>query len=937
MSNELFSILTGEAPKAAANPAPAKAPKTYDPIDAAIRTVYGEAPADATKEERQAIASVIVNRARNSGQTFDQVVQEKGQFEPWSNPKARKRLDALGADDPAYQAIAADVGDILAGKANPYPELTHFYAPVAQKALASQDGRPERPEWDDGTGQQIGSHLFFAKKAAGGAGGDTGSLASILTGEAPQAASGGDEEASKAFAAAFGDPKKFGGDAKQVGLRFEDQSGFSNTKQKDTILGMGDLYRPKDEPGSQFHPYVLPKGKTEKDVPPGAYYVPEDGGIKRAAGGEEKSSALMGLERGVGDVALSALELTPGLKNSSLARQLATQQEIYDAGYKGDLKSGLGRFTGQVIGSAPVLAGAEGLAAPALTKFAGPVGEFVLGKAGMQALPETATAVQRLGQLATRGASLATSGAAEGAGASALTSSASDEPLSEQLKTGALLGGVLKPAGGAVLSGVRRFTGGQPLKDAVDVAEQARLANAASDLPAPVPLSLGDMTRAPAQQMAENALLRGSEGDLAAGVVKTFKGEQQGAIRANTKAIADMVAGKEFTPGEGAKGVSERLNTMRDKAYKAVNKAYDEARKRGDDAMLATAGEVRDGALEGLRASYNLDRVPAVAKELEQFGQGGAPTVRELFDLRSRLSKLTQSNDGVEGGAARQAMRAIDAYTETALKNDLFLGDPEAVKAWKTAVRKRADFGRLFEGDDLIDGLTERVQRGGGTTLKVDPEEAANYILNRSDLGWVGKKNLGRDLKRLQGVLGKDSEEWNGLRAEVFSRLARAGEGAPEGGVPQFSGQKFFKAWDKAQREDPQVIGVMFTPEERALIDKFAEISQVVTTPVKGGDNPSNSAITAKRFLAPMMRFLSVGGGGAGGAAVGGIPGAAAGAALGSLMKDLGEILSAGKARKFTYGAKPVADNPGLKSKLLPGSTIPAAGAIAGESAKSNQ
>lgn len=931
MSNELLGILTGQTSKPTS--APKSAAKTYDPVDAAIRTVYGEAPADATKEERQAIASVIANRARNSGMTFDQVVQEKGQFEPWNDPKARKRLDALSTDDPVYKSIAADVGDILAGKANPYPDLTHFYAPAAQKALAGQDGRPERPEWDDGTGQQIGAHLFFAKKG----GGDGNSLAALLGAGSTTQSSGGEDDAEKAFAAAFGDPKKFDGDVKQVGLRFEDQSGFSNVKQKDTILGMGDLYRPKDEAGSQYHPYVLPKGKTEKDVPPGAYYVPEEGGIKRAPGGEDLSSPLKGFERGLGDVGLSALRLTPGLKDSSLARLMGVQQELYDAGYKGDVASGLGRFTGQVVGSAPVLAGAEGMVAPSLLKFAGPVGEFVLGKAGSKVLPETATAAERLAQLATRGGSLAASGAAEGAGASALVSSASDEPLSEQLKTGALLGGVLKPAGSAVLSGVRRFTGGQPLKDAVDVGEQARLAGAAADLPVPVPLSLGDMTRAPAQQMAENAMLRGSEGDLAAGVVKSFKSEQQGAIRSNTKAIADMVAGREFSPGEGAKGVSERLNTMRDNAKKAVDAAYEEARARGDDAMLATAAEVRDGALEGLRASYNLDRIPAVAKELERFGEGGAPTVRELFDLRSRLSKLTQSNDGVEGGAARQAMRAIDAYTETALKNDLFLGDPEAVKAWKTAVRKRADFGRLFEGDDLIDGLTERVQRGGGSTLKVDPEEAANYILNRSDLGWVGKKNLGRDLKRLQSVLGKDSEEWNGLRAEVFSRLARAGEGAPEGGVPQFSGQKFFKAWEKAQREDPQVIGVMFTPEERALIDKFAEVAQVVTTPVKGGDNPSNSAVTAKRFLAPMMRFLSVSGGAGGGAAVGGIPGAAAGAALGSLMKDLGEILSAGKARKFTYGAKPVANNPGLKNKLLPGSTLPATGAVAGQSTKSNQ
>lgn len=927
MSQDLLSILTGQSAKSA--PTQKGSAQTYDPVDAAIRTIYGEAAPDATREERQAIASVIVNRARESGLPFDQVVQQPGQFEPWQNPKARKRIEALTSDDPTYKAIAADVGDVLGGKANPYPDLTHFYAPAAQKALASQDGRPERPEWDDGSGRAIGSHLFFAKGQEGGAAKGT-ELIDILGSSGAQASSGDDSEAAKAFAATFGDPKKYGDPDKMVSLKFEDNSGVSNPKQGATILGMGELYRKDAEAGTEHHPYVLPQGKTEKDVPPGAYYVPAEGGIKRAPGGDDRSSVLKGLERGVGDVGLSVLNLTPGLKDSELRRMMAMQQELYDAGYKGDLASGLGRFTGQVIGSAPALAGAEGLVAPALTKFAGPAGEFLLGRAGAKALPETAGALERLAQIATRGGSLAASGAAEGAGASALTSSASEQPLSEQLKTGALLGGTLKPVGSAVVSGVRRFTGGNPLKGAAEIQEQAALADAAKSLPVQVPLSLGQITRAPAQQMSENAMLRGANGDLAAGVVQAFRNDQQGALRANTKAIGDLVAGREFTPGEGAKSVSERLNTMRDNAKKAIDAAYDEARARGDDAMLATAAEVREGALDGLRRDYNLDRIPSVAGELERFGEKGAPTVRELFDMRSRLSKLTQSNDGVESGAARQAVRAVDAYTDTALKNDLFLGDPAAVKAWKEAVRKRSDFGRLFEGDDLIEGLTERVNRGGGSTLKVDPDEAANYILNRSELGWVGKKNLTRDLKRLQGVLGKDSDEWNGLRAEVFSRLARAGEGAPEGGVPQFSGQKFLKAWEKAKREDPQVVNVMFTPEERDLLDKFGEVSQVVTTPVKGGDNSSNSAITAKRFLEPMGRFLSIGGGAGGGAAVGGVPGAALGAAFGSLMKELGEILAAGKARRVTYGAKPVVDTPRLQNKLIPSTTLPAAGAITG-------
>lgn len=740
------------------------------------------------------------------------------------------------------------------------------------------------------------------------------------------------EDADKVYAEMFGDPSKYADKSKQVGLKFEDNSGYTNAAQKDTILGMGELYRPKDAAGSKYHPYVLPKGKTEKDVPPGSYYVPEGGGVKFAADPNAKQGSFIeGLAQGPQDIALSMAQLAPQSIAGDIRKSLEAEQQLYDAANKGNLASGLGRFTGQVVGSAPVLAGSESIVAPALVRGGGPIGSFLAGKAGTQALPEGAGLLARLAQLGTRGGSLAASGAGEGALATALTSSASDAPLEDQLKTGAVLGGALKPVGSVVGSGLKRFVGGNRLQGAADIADQASLAEAAKALPVQVPLSLGQITKAPAQQMAENAMLRGAEGDLAAGVMQGFRGQQQEALRGNLKAIGDLVAKREFTPGEGAKAVSETLNTRRDAAKAAIDAAYTAAREKGEDAMLATAGEVREGVLDGLRRDYNLDRIKSVATEIENFGSKGAPTVREVFDLRSRLSNLSQSSDAVEGAAARKAIRGVDAYVETALKNDLFLGDPSAVASWKEAVKKRADYGRLFEGDDLIEGLTERVSRGGGSTLKVDPEEAANYILNRSDLGFVGKKNLGRDLKRLRGVLGDQSDEWNGLRAEVFSRLAKAGEGTGEGGAIQFSGQKFLKSWEKAKRDDPQVIGIMFTPDERKLIDQFAEVSQVVTTPVKGGDNSSNSAITAKRLLGPMGRFLSVSGGAGGGATLGGAPGAAAGAAFGFLMKELGDILAAGKAKRFTYDAKPVAapDLPTLKNSLL-GTAASSAGQTAG-------
>jgi len=125
-------------------------------LDKVVRTVYGEASGEGIIGQ-QAVASVIANRARQSGMTPTDVVLAKGQFEPWSDPAARARMESLDPNSPEYKQLAAIVEPALKGQlADPTGGATHFYAPKAQAAL----GR-SAPSWDDGTGRDIGNHRFF--------------------------------------------------------------------------------------------------------------------------------------------------------------------------------------------------------------------------------------------------------------------------------------------------------------------------------------------------------------------------------------------------------------------------------------------------------------------------------------------------------------------------------------------------------------------------------------------------------------------------------------------------------------------------------------------------------------------------------------------------------------------------------------------------------
>lgn len=413
--------------------APAAPPKVSgaspfysDALDAAVRTVAAEGSGDPS--EAQWIAGVIRNRTNGGKRPILDVLQEPHAFEAWNTDEGRKRMAALDPKSPEYRKLADAVGPILLGQAeDPSGGATHFYAPEAQKLLAAKDGRPVKPDFDDGQGVQMGKTLFF-----GGAKGDVDPFLHAIGVTKPP-----------------GDPEDVLG-AKVVpykGLKQSlnpEQTAFIQTYQK------GGLYDPKAQEGSEHNPFYMQAGATEADVPPGAYFVDRDGKLQRGADVAGKSSFLSGLSQGAGDVMSTLANAAPGAENSELANRFRADQMLYGAQYGGDLKSGLGRFTGQVAASAPLLAGAEAAIAPIAARTG--VGAFMLGRGG-------ATAAGA-GPLALRGLSLATRGSLEGAGATGLVSSANpDESAPEQMLKGAAGGAVLGPVIPAV-TGAGRWAGG---------------------------------------------------------------------------------------------------------------------------------------------------------------------------------------------------------------------------------------------------------------------------------------------------------------------------------------------------------------------------------------------------------------------------------------------------------------------------------------------
>lgn len=475
----LSTITNGQAsdtdlapPKAASAQAPTStsapaAPKFASDLDAVVRTAYGE-----DVNHPDAIAAVINNRAKASGQSYSQVVTAPSQFEAWSNPDAAARMMRLDPKSAVYQQIASEVAPVLAGKVDPTGGADSYYNPTLQAA----DGRP-KPAMDDGTGQKIGDQLYFKGAYSGGnAQGGTSApaddfLGTITAGKASDADLNVKQPGADAPVVNQGE---FVNNASATELAPSKASLAFNGNDDQQASARRMHLDPTTPVGSPTNPFY--QKFSDQDVAgslnPGAYYLDWNGKLQQTPGkalapGEAPTH---GFAQGLQDVGNTianlddvnpafeaALAKTSPMAAQNLERQAQnhaqqyTEQQAYNARYGNNGWATLGRIGGNIVGTAPVMALAPEAGAiedaGAAGNVVGQLGNFAFGGAG-----KGAGAVNLL----TRAGSLAARGSVEGAAASGLTSPASDEPLGNQLLGGAIAGGLVhmaSPAIGAAAKG----------------------------------------------------------------------------------------------------------------------------------------------------------------------------------------------------------------------------------------------------------------------------------------------------------------------------------------------------------------------------------------------------------------------------------------------------------------------------------------------------
>ena len=83
--------------------------------------------------------------------------------------------------------------------------------------------------------------------------------------------------------------------------------------------------------------------------------------------------------------------------------------------------------------------------------------------------------------------------------------------------------------------------------------------------------------------------------------------------------------------------------------------------------------------------------------------------------------------------AASAVKRSFDGWLDDAIDNTLFSGSPEGLEKLKEARNLRAEYGRLYQGDDSVGRTIDKMVKREAT-----PAEVSNWLYGATQVGGRG-------------------------------------------------------------------------------------------------------------------------------------------------------------------------------------------------------
>ena len=391
----------------------------------------------------------------------------------------------------------------------------------------------------------------------------------------------------------------------------------------------------------------------------------------------------------------------------------------------------------------------------------------------------------------------------------------------------------------------------------------------AQSLPVPVPQTRGTLSGRPIDQLREDLARKGVYGEQAETIITKARVAQQRAIDQNRAAIAEQIAGKSpvITKGQSGEIVQAEIKAGRDKASREANQAYTDVRElAAQEGSVLPAGVFsgfsqkvrdlvsRDHALTiGGAANKELALVDSYLKQLALFeAKGTNVPINEIFDYRSSITgRIGTGKGGPVFAALKVIKKELDNKINVLLDTALLKGNSAVIESWKNAIKGWKDYKSTWKSGNLMDRLTQVNPKNASIVeFKVSPESASNYIFNSSNLGFLSKVNLQRDLLKMKEHLTQPA--WDSLRQEIYLKIVNASLN-PQG--TSISGAALLKNVNKTLRENQPLMSALYTSEEQALLSQFARVAnRTLNTQI----NASNTAPATLTALKDLFRNLVV-------------------------------------------------------------------------------
>lgn len=415
-----------------------------------------------------------------------------------------------------------------------------------------------------------------------------------------------------------------------------------------------------------------------------------------------------------------------------------------------------------------------------LTSMAAQVaGGLGTGAAAMKALPQAGAIINA----AAKTAPVATSagiGGVQGTlyGFGSGTGDAGERAKSAMLSglAGATVGGLMQP----VLDKGARFVSGLIKKAPESQAKQVA-ANVGGAAPQTVddlakltlrqgsiiPMTKGARTANESLQSIEEMALRGLVTDEAKIAMEGARSVQDKALKKAMASLGDFT--QEADANDLVQNVVDTI-TKKQQSYKAaVDRAYATARELSGGVKIG-----RDDIVEGMIKPISsiarddgydlthpeLSGVKSLIKKISVFGKDmgshriSAVKLDALESLRSQASRLSrESSSPMERSFAKKLVQKYDGFMGDLAERALVNGDRDAILAFKNAVKTRAEYGRLFQGGNIVEDIIEKSKT---------PDDVIKDMFGAAV---SARQGLDKQLAAIMKATGNDEKVLSDLRA----------------------------------------------------------------------------------------------------------------------------------------------------------------------------